>query len=768
MRHLVSGQDGAPASPRFWKTIVVERLVAEQLTLNQLLAAVPSCPGPGLLALPDAQASLPVYVLASLPEFVPPHLTSVLEGSALQGKPQVIVLSASGAVGKSTVAREISHAKNAPLWDLSQYSTVGKGSVVGAIGPAFGYGQLAAVMGQLASGKLFLVIDALDEARLKVSEPSFYDFLSDIAGAAKSAPGVAFVLLGRTQIAEYSWLVLTDLGISTALCTIDFFDEQQRKTYLDRRLARRPETAAYVAAHRAEFAQARDLLFSQLGEAIDPSGGEKETRDAAAFLGYAPVLDAIAVLLEEEQNYHALINKLHTEGRLPASRPELRRTRLLATVMEYILDREHQQKLVKNLQPVLTPPKGWTSWDKLYSPPEQKARLLGRLLNDSWTPPAQVPAQLQQQYEDRLKEFFPEHPFLREGASAANLVFEAYLFAEALVDRTHPLRNAIAEFIYRRQSLPSRLLADFYFYFSEAKKQPIPLSHVGLLYGSLVSGETESRRFYLELDGGSPEPDDFEEVSPYLELEWTDPTADDPEAADLGSFSYPLSIDETERLIFRYMLKDASITLPGTVRLDTPSSEFTIGPEVQIEASRLEIMSNETLIVKGPARRLSDDADDNLVVLEALAAAVSSVSKITAYGGLSVRWPGCKAHPWTPYVIEEVKAIAKDPPLAKVYRIFRRIAMAFRSHKKGALARYKDKIDHARMLKDDLGAAIKNRLLKDHLMYLKGKFYFWDRKVSSELVGVSWHDLRKGVTPAKLLTYLKKFAEANRALLVQK
>ena len=137
-----------------------------------------------------------------------------------------------------------------------------------------------------------------------------------------------------------------------------------------------------------------------------------------------------------------------------------------------------------------------------------------------------------------------------------------------------------------------------------------------MLYGSLISGETESRRFYLELDGGFPESDDFEHVSPRIEVEWTDPTADDIEAGDLGSLSYPLSMDTTEKLIFRHMLKDASITLPGTVRLDTPSSEFTIGPDVQIEAGLLEITSNETLIVKGPARRLGEDTDDNLVVLE--------------------------------------------------------------------------------------------------------------------------------------------------------
>ena len=82
-----------------------------------------------------------------------------------------------------------------------------------------------------------------------------------------------------------------------------------------------------------------------------------------------------------------------------------------------------------------------------------------------------------------------------------------------------------------------------------------------------------------------------------------DPTADGPEAAHLGSVIAPLNVEPTDRLTFRRLLKDASITLPSIVRLETRTSEFVIGPEVQIRAKRLEISNAETLVVKDVAQR---------------------------------------------------------------------------------------------------------------------------------------------------------------------
>jgi len=719
------------------------------------------------LPTPGADLSLPGYVTSSLPEFVPPHLTEL--EAASPGRPQVVVLSAPGAVGKSTLAREVSYARKAPLWDLARYDSFARGTLIGALGPAFEFHRLATVLGHLAAGTLFVVIDALDEARLKAgSEASFMDFLEDIGKVANSAQGVAFVLLGRTGIAEESWFVLTDLGVQTSLYRIDFFDEAQRVDYLDLRLQKDPVTARYVAAHRAEFTEARDLLFAQLGEAIHSQDGKEDTWEAAAFLGYPPVLHVIAVLFSEtKRNYRALIEELRQDEQQSGTGAGLSRIRLLNTVVEKILDREQDQKVISNLKPVLANlvPRGWSDWHKLYTRDEQRGRLLARFLQDPWTPRLDVPSEIRARYENQLTIFFNEHPFLREAKSAANVVFEAYLFADAMIDPTHPLRDRVAGYIEQTQALPSRLLADFYFFFREAAKQPIPLPHVGLLYGSLLSGETESRRLHLELDAGDPDPDEWAGTNPSVEFEWVDPTADGPEAAHLGSVITPLNVEATDRLTFRRLLKDASITLPSIVRLETRTSEFVIGPEVQIRAKRLEISNAETLVVKGVAQRTGDAVDDQLVVLEALSSDVASVSKVTSYGILSVRWPGCRAYPWTPYASETAQDVENDPRLLLVYRRFRRIAMAFRSHKKGQPARIKDKIDHERICREALGKALLSQLLVDNVLYPQGKSYFWNRPVANELMGVSWQDLRRGFSPPKLINYIRRFADTHADLL---
>jgi hypothetical protein len=248
-------------------------------------------------------------------------------------------------------------------------------------------------------------------------------------------------------------------------------------------------------------------------------------------------------------------------------------------------------------------------------------------------------------------------------------------------------------------------------------------------------------------------------------FEWVDPTAENPEAADLGSVTAPLVVLADDRLSFRRALKDASIVLPATVRLVTHLAEFVLGPDVQLRASRLEITNAETVIVKGAfSLPGGGEAEEQLVVLDALSADVTCVNKVTCYGVLSVSWPGCRAYPWTPYATDLGQTVRNDAQLALVYRRFRRIAMAFRSHKKGQLARLKAKIDHARMLKGNLGRELLGQLLHDRVVGIDGKFYFWDRQVSDTRFGVSWQDLRRGFAPNKLLAYLHAFVEAHRHL----
>jgi hypothetical protein len=406
----------------------------------------------------------------------------------------------------------------------------------------------------------------------------------------------------------------------------------------------------------------------------------------------------------------------------------------------------------------------WEGWEGLYTPREQRGRIVARLLGDPWTPGVDMPSSMRQGYEEQLANFFDEHPFLRNAKTAANIVFEAYLFADALVDPAHPLRGPLAAYIEGRHALPSHLLADFYFFFREAGHQPIPLTHVGILYGSVLSGETESRRVHLEVDAGDPEVGEWDEAEPTVEFEWIDPTATDPADAELDSVTAPVSVAENDRLTFRRLLKDATISVPTTVRLAAADlTEFVIGPEVQIRAKRLEIMKPETLVVKGPVLRTGGPAEAQLVVLDAIDVDVTSVRTVTSYGVLAVSWPRSLDYPWTPYSADPPpESIKKDMRLAAVYRRFRRIAMSFRSHKKGQLARLKAKIKHARMLQGEMGGKLLAKLLADKVLKEDGRLYFWNGSVADTLIGVSWQDLRRGRTPKNLVDYLMQFVNANR------
>ena len=74
-----------------------------------------------------------------------------------------MIISAAGAVGKSTLANEMACKKSAPIWDLAMASAVGENSMTGQLTTSFGFDLAAAVSAKLASGQLFLIIDALDE-----------------------------------------------------------------------------------------------------------------------------------------------------------------------------------------------------------------------------------------------------------------------------------------------------------------------------------------------------------------------------------------------------------------------------------------------------------------------------------------------------------------------------------------------------------------------------------------------------------------------------
>ena len=101
--------------------------------------------------------------------------------------------------------------------------------------------------------------------------------------------------------------------------------------------------------------------------------------------------------------------------------------------------------------------------------------------------------------------------------------------------------------------------------------------------------------------------------------------------------------------------------------------------------------------------------------------------------------------------------------MGEVYRRFKRIAVEFRSHSRGGLARTKQKIDNGRVLQGRLGQALLQTLMEDEILILRdgGNRYYWNSETADELLGVTWLDLRQWANPPTLQAYLSKFIRLN-------
>lgn len=725
------------------------------MTFDELLSLLPNCPGQDNIAIAPGVTAI-TYCEKRLKEFVAPNL-SHREDIVSPSNPSIILISAAGVAGKSTIAKEIANQKNAPLIDLSRYGPVGEGSLNGLLMEGFGIPKIADVYSQLSSGDLFIVIDALDEARIKVNESAFVAFLNDITklcqnGNVSKVP--KFVLLGRTHIADDTWCTLDDAGIEPSVWTIEPFDREQAEQYIRLRIISSGAEKRMVD-HKEPFEKVRNKIFELLESAISST----DTSIAREFLGYAPVLNAVSVLLAKERDYHELYEQLNTS--LATSTPENRPLRLLQEVILRILHREQVEKLIPNLKLVLENKAnalGWSSWELLYTEEEQIVRLLEQVLGQQVPPRdyASMPDELRADYEDQVKTFLPDHPFIKDGR-LANAVFESYLFARALHEDIFVLSDGVEKYVSSESYRPSRLLADFYLSMMEESQGNMPHSHIGLLYRSLTAGETDALRVYFSLEGDDPEDEDVEQ-STKGEFELVYVTGQ--KKLDKVVKKFTVEIKKDMEIHFGRRLREASIVVPCNVSLGQTASEVELGPNVYIRCGQLNFSSSNIVILNGSK---TEKENRRGVILEALGCS-SIVNRPTVHGELRVNWPGAESYPWNDFYIKIPSDFVTDKNLMTVYRCFRRIVTTLASHGRGGLAKFKEKIEHRRVLKGIKGEELLKQLQKDNILTLKANHYHWNPAEASNHLGISWNDIDRGDIPSKLADYLKQFITMHKEL----
>ena len=718
-------------------------------TFDQLLDLLPQC------EVFPADDKLPrgVSYGTTIPEFTPPDV-ALAEG--VLEKSQVLIVAAPGAVGKSTLARALSSQKGALIWDLAEAEEVGFGSLDAMLERAMKPLLKSDFLEWMSEGIQFIIIDALDEGRIKVNENSFLRLLENISRLGKDAKSICFVLLGRTQIAESVWLSLADQGIDASILTIEPFTRDQANDYIERRSVR-PLTDPFV--------ECRDLIFRQL-EAPMKDGPDSETPNE--FLHYPPVLDVISVLLDSELNHMALKNFLESQT------PETS-VKLLRDVMDHILEREQLEKFLPAFSGKLTADHRLLLSQiepSLYTSDEQGQRLLASVLAVSIDcTPDVLPVQLEAAYNNAIKISLIDHPFLRGENRFANSVFESYLYARALRgDFGDDLATRVTDVLLDSSHLPTTLLADFHLgtgINGTTSPQLVRPEHVGLLYDSLLSSESSRRRVRLSIEGSDPfhwdglGTDRADGEFELLSIEREDELDYEPQM-----IPFALDIASDSAISFQRYIRDIYLTIPCTVELGAKVVEFKIGPSVHINASRIRLGS-EALVVERVAPKYDEYADTS-VVLEAQAFESPLLSGgPTVYGhDFSVSWPGDEVFPWRMYRHDEATSDFDDEVAHRAYLRFRRIATAFQSKGKGKLARAKVKIEHPRIMQGELEQSLLEKLVADGILYMGdgGRRYFWEPKMADSLLGVSWTDLRKGECPQRLRHYLSEFIKSKPGL----
>lgn len=588
------------------------------------------------------------YFSGTNPRFVEPDLN--VQKAIELGKTSVVILSAPGAVGKSTLAAELAWRTGAPLWDLSQFQ-VGSKTFSGTIFEAYDF-EATGVIKRIGNGEFLFVLDALDEAQVRAGSQNFDAFLTDLATfleEPRAKPTI--VLLARSDTATWIELVLEDARVPLAVYEISYFDESQAKSFIEKRLDERRASDGKPALHRQQtkpFEDSRTALFTAIYTLFGVPAAEAWTdvrvRD---FLGYAPVLEALSEYLDVT-NYLTLVNEFQDDASSVNDPWEF-----LRDILRRLLDRESQKfrEMVHERLEVKANEAEWDRWDELYTTDEQCARVLTHALDLKNGLGSPLPKGLANDYEEALKTFLPQHPFLA-GRGFANVVFREFVYAWGVTRAVPYLATALRSTMRDREApfLPSQLFSRF----ALAGQVSVTLDgqDIGPFYESLLARPAP---VVLSLFGGE------DGAQAIVSIDGDDDNETVLDVLDTGGGIH-----------FWRRLKDASVDGATRVRIGLEGERFVLGPGVVVDSERFSVECDELDV---------DVQDDVLIEAREYSSTVHPlglrIRNESTGGRLTVSWPNL-GHPWATYrgrkeeKTSDMWSSARGAVLKKFIMMFRR------------------------------------------------------------------------------------------------
>lgn len=653
-------------------------------------------------------------------KYIPARLTlnESLAGNLEDAR--IILISAPGAVGKSVMARELSNQTGAIYLDLSQATTIAGNYLIGGLANKD-------ILNEWNKGTAGLVIDSLDEARLRVTQNSFEDFLEDVKNISTRNPN-PIIIFGRVGIIEETWLILNDIhDISCPVFDIEFFNESEASLFILESIKGLYDSNSLNNDYKHLPASLRDHYavyeksVSEIVASLKKVSGNESTR----FYGYAPVLDAVS----------KVVGTISNPSRISDEMANILSGKLLLNICKAILIRE-QGKLTTQLSEKFHPIK-----DYLYSIEEQLNRLACQILNvGTISIPSVLSSDLVSVYNDAVSSMLPQHPFLDgAGRKPASSVFEACILAHALQSGKSDIAKAARNYCLCGRTTPNPFLFDFFAEaLSEEGKDKISSEYIGLLFDSALSKLKNSDNATLIVN------DNYDDLS--LNIEFILNENDSYKETEFSSDGCGV------------ILLGSKV---GNVFINTESSDVEFSSSDQLELFSPMSISCDNLIIHSEriiVKSMKIDGENTNVILEAKnfkSDKPVNVPIVRPSSELYVSWPSSEVFPWSSFS-SKFSDDESSGRVADTLRVFRRIIMAFRSHSKGRLARLQDKINHARMLRDADGRTLLTKLIDDGVITAESHMYYLEPNKLGSVTGASFLDVNKKNYSQNTVEYIKK------------
>ena len=637
------------------------------------------------------------------------------------------LVSAPGAVGKTTLAREICATTGAIYIDLARAQPVAGHFISGGL---VDYGMLQ----EWQSGTVGMVIDALDEAQLRVPDDSFIAFLSDVWTRAQDDNVPPPILFGRSSAIEAAIIALVEHANEIGVIDIGFYtpDAAVRFTLAaEEQLITESPSPRKANEHDKT---AITLILESVRSEIDRKHETSvESTDALTegrrFAGYAPVLMAVARRVASEENPYVLVNQLQAGGADVVD---------IVDITSDILKRE-QTKI---------------QWDGaalskvaayLYTPAHQLGHLsAGMYETDPPEPPGIITINRDRTaYADKVKEYVESHPFLagrRDRASTA--VFGAQICAHALLKRSS---RAQMEQLNLGQSANPFLL-DFYLQLFGEDIEP---EHVGIIYNSIRSRLSLDERASLLIFQSDTEPASFD-------VEITVRRRNQDEVPYYrGKISAGDNTDGKRSIELGPHVVDVDVDIPQSnlpVRIGFSSDSVNIVAPTSVVCKKL-IIDGETLQV---SYQSDSTALAYLAAMECESRIVNE-PRVHTPAILEIEWPNGRKYPWSHYfgtVLGGASGSLTEHEI-DIYNRLRKFIFAFRSRGKEQLARSSVKIESNRMTSGS-GRKVLDRLCSEGVVRQDGYLYILDPKRLYDKTGLTYVDCRVG----RLTDNFRMFADS--------